>query len=65
MYMQEIRSIAKDHKIATTGLSKLEIIRKLQAEEGNFDCYATAINGVCDQEDCKWREDCFIASKNN
>ena len=30
MYMQEIRSIAKDRNIATAGLSKLEIIRKLQ-----------------------------------
>ena len=30
MYMQEIRSIAKDRNIATAGLSKLDIIRKLQ-----------------------------------
>lgn len=65
MYMQEIRSIAKDRNIATAGLSKLDIIRKLQSEEGNFDCYATAVDGVCDQKGCKWREDCFIASKFN
>jgi len=63
MNMHEIRAIAKSHKIEAAGLSKLDIVHKLQREEGNFDCYATARDGVCDQVDCLWREDCFVASK--
>jgi hypothetical protein len=63
MNMQEIRTIAKDHNINSVGLSKIDIIHKLQREEGNFDCYGTAYDGVCDQVNCRWREDCLEASK--
>lgn len=63
MNMHEIHAIAKSHKIDSAGLPKIDIIHKLQREEGNFDCYATAYDGVCDQVDCLWREDCFEASK--
>ncbi len=63
MNMQEIRTIAKDNKINSVGMSKYDIIRKLQQDEGNFDCYGTANDGVCDQIACMWREDCFDASK--
>jgi len=62
MNMQEIRAIAKSHKIDSSGLSKVDIIHKLQREEGNFDCYATAHDAECDQVDCLWRKDCFEAS---
>lgn len=63
MNMQEIRAIAKSHKIDAAGLAKIDIIHTLQREEGNFDCYATAYAGVCDQTDCMWRDDCFVASR--
>ncbi len=63
MNMQEVRTIAKSCNIDTAGLSKLDIIHRLQREEGNFDCYGTAYAGLCDQENCMWREDCFEASK--
>jgi hypothetical protein len=63
MNMQEVRALAKSCKIDPVGLSKIDIIHKLQRSEGNFDCYGTAFDGVCDQETCKWREDCFEASK--
>lgn len=63
MNMQEIRAIAKNHKIQIAGLSKIDIIHKLQRNEGNFDCYGSACDGVCDQVNCRWREDCFDASK--
>jgi hypothetical protein len=63
MNMQEIRAIAKSQKIDSVGLAKIDIIRTLQRKEGNFDCYATAYDGVCDQLDCMWREDCFDAAK--
>jgi hypothetical protein len=41
------------------GAGKVELVRLLQQAEGNFDCFATAIDGECDQLDCIWREDCF------
>lgn len=63
MNKHEIRAIAQSHKIEAAGLSKVDIIRKLQRDEGNFDCYATAYDAVCDQVDCQWREDCFEASR--
>jgi hypothetical protein len=63
MNMQEIRTIAKSRKIDPAGLAKIDIIHKLQREEGNFDCFATAYDGVCDQVTCMWREDCLEASR--
>lgn len=59
MKMEEVRSIAKSHSIKPDHLSKTELIRTIQAEEGNFDCFATAYDGECDQVNCIWREDCF------
>jgi hypothetical protein len=38
-------------------------VRLLQRSEDNFDCFATAVDGVCDQMSCVWREDCFKAAK--
>lgn len=63
MNMQEIRAIATSHNIDSADLSKIDSIHMLQREEGNFDCYGTACDGVCDQVDCLWREDCFEASR--
>jgi hypothetical protein len=62
MNMQEIRAFAKSRKIDYVGLSKIDIIRKVQLKEGNFDCYGTAFDGECDQVNCTWREDCIEAS---
>ena len=64
MKMEEIRSIAKSHGIHPARLSKAELIKSIQAGEGNFDCFATARNGECDQAGCLWREDCLNASIN-
>ena len=63
MNVQELRTLAKQHQIDAAGLSRKEIIHKLQRQEGNFDCFATASDGECDQPDCMWREDCFEAAK--
>lgn len=63
MNMQEIRAIALSHKIDFAGLSKMDIIHKLQRDEGNFDCYGSAYDGVCDQINCKWRDDCLEVSR--
>ncbi|OIO81919.1 MAG: SAP domain-containing protein [Gallionellaceae bacterium CG1_02_56_997] len=63
MKMEAIRTIAKSLDIHPGNLSKTKLIKAIQSEEGNFDCYATAYDGVCDQTDCLWREDCFESSK--
>jgi hypothetical protein len=62
MKLEEIRTIAKSLRIKPSNLSKTELIRKTQAKEGNFDCYATASNRECDQTNCLWRENCFEAA---
>jgi hypothetical protein len=59
MKMQEIRSKAKALGIKNTfGLTKKELIRRVQRVEGNFDCFGTA-NEYCDQFQCCFRDDCF------
>ncbi len=62
MKLQEIRAIAKHHQINSSGLSKNELIHEIQRHEGNFDCFGTACDGVCDQTECLWRDDCFDAA---
>lgn len=49
----------RQHDINPRGLSKQELIRKIQREEGNFDCFASATAGECDQTMCSWRKDCL------
>ena len=59
MQIEEVRSIAKSQGINVGKLSKTELIKSIQAQEGNFDCFASAYDGECDQVGCSWREDCF------
>lgn len=63
MTLQEIRAIAKQLKIKTSGALKADLVKKIQLEEGDFDCYATASMGICDQPACLWRKDCFAAAR--
>lgn len=64
MQMQQIRDIAKEQGLKTSRLSKVALVRLIQSSEGNFDCFATASEGVCDQSGCLWREDCFAQAHN-
>ena len=63
MNMQEIRSLAKHYGVKPARLSKVELVQAIQHKEGNFDCFATATQGYCDQLDCLWRADCFASAK--
>jgi len=65
MKMEEVRSVAKSRGIHPGKLSKIELIKSIQTQEGNFDCFASAHDGECDQMDCLWREDCFAAAQSN
>jgi hypothetical protein len=62
MDIQEIRQIAGQLGINPTGMGKTDLIRAIQRAEGNFDCFGTAVDEECDQENCLWREDCFFES---
>lgn len=61
MKLEEIRAIAKSHSIKPGNLSKAELIKTIQVQEGNFDCFGSAYSGECDQSDCLWRSDCIGA----
>ncbi len=62
MKMQEVREKAKALGMKKTfGLSKAGLIRQIQREEGNFDCFGTA-KDYCDQFQCCFREDCLRPS---
>ncbi len=63
MRIQEIRSIAKARGIKSAKLSKADLIRTIQREEGNSPCFGAAVGGSCDQANCAWREDCLPAEK--
>ncbi len=63
MKLEDVRSIAKSRGVQPGKLSKTKLIKLLQAGEGNFDCFATAHDGVCDQMGCLWRADCLEVSQ--
>lgn len=63
MNIQDIREIAADNGIKPGKMNKVGLVREIQRTEGNFDCFATTYDGVCDQYGCMWRDDCFAASK--
>ena len=59
MKIQEIRAKAKALRLKNIyGLSKAELIRRIQKAEGSFDCFGTA-KGYCDQLQCCFRQDCL------
>lgn len=44
-------------------LARVEAVRLSQRQEGNFDCFATARQGHCDQESCLYRTECLDFSQ--
>ncbi len=63
MKLAQIRSLARQHGIKVGHMNKTQLVRAIQKQEGNFDCFATAVDNYCDQEDCIWREDCFTLAR--
>ena len=62
MKMQQVKEKAKALGLKNTfGLSKTELIRRIQRAEGNFDCFGTA-GDYCDQRFCCFRGDCLKPS---
>lgn len=63
MNIDKIREIARQHQINPDGLSHTDLIRSIQGEEGNVNCYATSYVSECGQNQCLWRSDCQIAAQ--
>jgi hypothetical protein len=49
--------MAKQYGIKISGKTKSDLIREIQRNEGNFDCFGTAANS-CDQMECCFRSIC-------
>jgi len=62
MKLNEVQKMAKKHGITSFGKTKANLIREIQLEEGNFDCFGTAI-GYCDQVTCCFRSTCLNNNK--
>lgn len=62
MNIQQITELAKQRGMTPPRLKKADLIHFIQREEGNFDCFATATDGFCDQQQCAWRQDCLKQS---
>ena len=58
MTLSEIKKIAATKGIDKPKGKKVELIRGIQAAEGNICCFSTGISDVCAQNGCLWREDC-------
>ena len=62
MSTQKYQSVLPAENVAgleVINFAKIQLIRKFQRSEGNFDCCASAYNRVCQQFECLWRDDCL------
>jgi hypothetical protein len=59
MEFKEIRKMAKGMGVKTHRMKKTDVIRTIQREEQNFDCYATDRVHHCEEPTCLWRRDCL------
>jgi len=53
-----VKAIARQHNIKPGRMSKEDLIRAIQQNEGNFTCFNTDSSKMCGQEQCLWRADC-------
>lgn len=63
MKLDQVRVVAKSLGVNPGKLAKAELIKSIQLAEGNFDCFASAMNGECNQMSCVWRDDCFESAR--
>lgn len=58
MKINEVRALGKSMGINSFGKNKVELIKEIQREQGNFDCFGTA-KDYCDPLECLFRASCF------
>ena len=62
MKLDELRQLARERGVKPAKMTKRELVKLLQRVEGNFDCFASAVHGFCDQVACLWHHDCMKES---
>lgn len=58
MKIAEVRELAVQRGLKADKMKKTEIIRAIQAAEGNTACFDTGAAAECGQADCLWLTDC-------
>ena len=58
MRMSDVRRKAEGIGLKIKNMKKADLVRAIQAAEGNTACFATG-RTECDQLACCWREDCL------
>ena len=58
MKVEEIKAIAKQRGINPAKMKKADLIRTVQADEGNTQCFGTGQKENCGQDSCLWQADC-------
>jgi hypothetical protein len=58
MNQKNLIELAKRYFICDTGLSVPNLVRKIQAAEGNPECFSTG-RKTCSQMSCRWRKECL------
>ena len=59
MRFQDIQKMAKGMDINTYRMKKTDMIRAIQSEENNIECYGTDRVDTCEEGACLWRDDCL------
>ena len=63
MQIRQIRQVACNLGIHAANLDQLALIGANQLFAANFDCFATAYDGLCGRTNCAWRDDCFALAE--
>ena len=58
MNMNQVKEVAKDRGVIPGKMRKEALIRAIQVQEGNPQCFNTDFSQACEQEQCLWRGDC-------
>lgn len=59
MKISDVKEIARNMGMKINKkANKIELVRAVQKNEGNYDCFATPHVRECNQSNCLWREDC-------
>ncbi len=58
MKMPQVRARAREMGIPAGRKRKEDLVREIQAREGNRDCYNRGQGRTCGQDACAWRDDC-------
>jgi hypothetical protein len=58
MTFAEIKKIAIEQGIRVVGVTKIDIVRAIQKQEGNTTCFASGKAAECGQPHCLWSAVC-------